>query len=73
MQLLFLKKNPSMRKHEHNEEDEESKAINTMLGFIWDQYDHDKNGSLDKNECRQFMLECLSGMGLDCLDENTFN
>merc|ERR1712098_500291 len=32
--------------------------FNRNIDDIWDQFDVDKNGMLDKNECKAFMNEC---------------
>ena len=50
MQLIFFKKNPKKRTHEHDENDEESMAIKTIVNKIWDQYDEDESGELDFEE-----------------------
>ena len=38
---------------------QEDAAIASMINSIWDMYDKDKSGSLDREETKQFVMDTL--------------
>ena len=42
---------------------DEDTRIRNKINIIWDKYDTDKNGSLDRDETKKFMVESFNELG----------
>ena len=48
---------------EPEEDQDEDTKIKNKINVIWDKYDSDKNGSLDRDETKKFMVESFNELG----------
>lgn len=45
-----------------------------FIEFIWNEFDTDKNGTLDRDETRQFANKFMANQGVDdVMDDETYN
>ena len=48
----------------------EEKALNDVIDQIWDTYDVDKSGALDRDECEKFVIDTLGNLGCGSREDN---
>ena len=51
------------KKVEETEDMDEDTRIRNKINIIWEKYDTDKNGSLDRDETKKFMVESFNELG----------
>ena len=49
------------------------KAVDKMIDALWDKYDVNGSGVLEKSECRKFIEETLGKIGGDAFDDEQFD